>query len=86
MEFVQKDQHLICNFFTNIFSRLYLNNNMIADVGRGTFAAITRIGTIDLARNELQKIDYQMFASLNYIEVTNHIVPPFQILSKSFFL
>lgn len=56
--------------YPNVFSRLYLSDNLIADVGRGTFSAITRIGTIDLARNELQKIDYQMFAQLNYIEVS----------------
>lgn len=49
--------------------RLYLRENMINDVGRGTFSAITRIGTIDLAKNQLKKVDYQMFAQLNYIEV-----------------
>lgn len=52
-----------------LFRRLYLSDNLISDVGRGTFSAITRIGTIDLSRNQLSKIDYQMFASLNYIEV-----------------
>lgn len=49
--------------------RLYLSDNLISDVGRGTFAAVTRIGTIDLARNQLKKIDFQMFAQLNYVEV-----------------
>lgn len=49
--------------------RLYLNDNMISDVGRGTFSSINRIGTIDLARNQIKKVDYQMFAQLNYVEV-----------------
>lgn len=52
-----------------ISRRLYLSDNLINDVGRGTFSAVTRIGTIDLARNQLKKVDYQMFAQLNYIEV-----------------
>ena len=51
------------------YRRLYLNDNKISDIGRATFGSITRIGTIDLARNEITKIDYQMFAQLNYIEV-----------------
>lgn len=49
--------------------RLYLNDNEITDVGRGTFGSVTRIGTIDLARNLLKKVDYQMFFQLNYVEV-----------------
>lgn len=49
--------------------RLYLNDNNITEIGRGTFGSITRIGTIDLARNQIKKIDYQMFALLNYVEV-----------------
>lgn len=51
--------------------RLFLNDNQISDIGRGTFGAITRIGTINLARNVIPKVDYQMFAQLNYIEVLN---------------
>lgn len=54
---------------SSIFRRLYLSDNAITDVGRGTFGSITRIGTIDLARNQLKKIEYQMFAQLNYVEV-----------------
>lgn len=49
---------------------MYLSDNLITDVGRGTFSSITRIGTIDLARNQIKKIDYQMFAQLNYVEVS----------------
>jgi hypothetical protein len=46
-----------------------MSDNAITDVGRGTFGSVSRIGTIDLARNQLKKIEYQMFAQLNYIEV-----------------
>lgn len=49
--------------------RLYLSDNLITDIGRSTFGAVTRIGTIDLARNFIKKIDYQMFFQLNFIEV-----------------
>lgn len=49
--------------------RLYLSDNVISDVGRGTFGGVTRIGTIDLARNFIKKIDYQMFFQLTLIEV-----------------
>lgn len=49
--------------------RLFLSNNLISDVGRGTFGSLQRIGTIDLARNFIKKIDYQMFFQLNFIEV-----------------
>lgn len=49
--------------------RLYLSDNIISDVNRGTFANIRRIGTIDIARNLITKIDFEMFAQLNYIEV-----------------
>lgn len=52
------------------YRRLFLNDNQISDIGRGTFGAITRIGTINLARNAIPKVDYQMFAQLNYIEVS----------------
>jgi hypothetical protein len=47
---------------------------MISDIGRSTFGAVTRIGTIDLARNLLKKIDYQMFYQLNYVEVSIQIL------------
>lgn len=50
--------------------RLYLSDNRITDVARGTFASVSRIGTIDLARNQLKKIDYQMFHQLQYVEVS----------------
>lgn len=50
--------------------RLYLADNVIGDVGRGTFGYLKRIGTIDLARNQIKKIDYQMFYDLNFIEVS----------------
>ena len=30
-----------------------------------------RIGTIDLARNKLTKVDFQMFSDLRYTEVIN---------------
>lgn len=49
--------------------RLFLADNAITEVGRGTFGSLKRIGTIDLARNFLKKIDYQMFYDLNYIDV-----------------
>lgn len=49
--------------------RVYLSDNLISEVGRGTFSAVTRIGTIDLARNQIKKVDYQMFSQLNYVEV-----------------
>lgn len=49
--------------------RLFLSDNVISDVGRGTFSSLKRIGTIDLARNLIRKIDYQMFYQLNFIEV-----------------
>lgn len=52
-----------------LYRRLYLSDNLISDVGRGTFSSINRIGTIDLARNQIKKVDYQMFAQLNYVEV-----------------
>lgn len=51
--------------------RLYLADNIISDVGRGTFGSLKRIGTIDLARNQIRKIDYQMFYDLNFIDVRN---------------
>jgi hypothetical protein len=35
---------------------------MIEEVGRGAFTSLARIGTIDLARNKLTKVDFQMFA------------------------
>lgn len=47
-----------------------MSDNRISDVGRGTFGSVARIGTIDLARNALKKIEYQMFSQLNYIEVS----------------
>lgn len=49
--------------------RLYLSDNEISQVDRGTFSSMTRIGTIDLARNRLKIIDYQMFSGQNYVEV-----------------
>lgn len=49
--------------------RLYLSDNEISLVDRGTFSSMTRIGTIDLARNRLKIIDYQMFSGQNYVEV-----------------
>lgn len=52
--------------------RLYLSDNLIADIGRGTFGSVTRIGTIDLARNFIKKIDYQMFFQLNFVEVSGY--------------
>lgn len=53
--------------------RVYLADNEISDIGRGTFGSLKRIGTIDLARNKLKKIDYQMFFDLNFIEVKKNI-------------
>lgn len=61
-------------FHSYPFRRLFLNDNQVSDIGRGTFGAITRIGTINLARNAIPKVDYQMFAQLNYIEVSSHRV------------
>jgi hypothetical protein len=49
--------------------RLYFSDNQITDVGRGTFGSVTRVGTVDLARNFIKKIDYQMFNQLQYVEV-----------------
>ncbi|CAG7828903.1 unnamed protein product [Allacma fusca] len=52
--------------------RLFLSDNQIADVGRGAFGSIrNRIGTIDLARNRLKVIDYQMFHELLQPDVIN---------------
>ena len=48
--------------------RLFLSDNHISDIGRGTFGAVSRIGTIALARNRLTKIDFQMFHELNLCE------------------
>lgn len=45
-------------------------DNEISEVGRDTFGAISRIGIIDLARNKINKIDYQMFSKLQYAEVS----------------
>ena len=50
--------------------RLYLADNEIREVGRGTFKSVSRIGTIDLARNKIKTIDFQMFHELQYVEVT----------------
>lgn len=50
--------------------RLYLSDNLINDVGRSTFESVTKIATIDLARNQIKKIDYQMFSQLKFAEVT----------------
>lgn len=50
-----------------------MSDNRISDVGRGTFGSVARIGTIDLARNALKKVEFQMFTQLNYIEVINEI-------------
>ena len=33
-----------------------------------SFYPLTRIGTIDLARNLLPKVDFQMFADLRFID------------------
>lgn len=52
-----------------LMRRLYLSNNRISEVGRGTFEPMSRIGTIDLAKNMIRKIDYQMFNGLNFVEV-----------------
>lgn len=56
--------------------RLHLADNLISDVGRGTFGGITRVGTIDLARNKLKKVDYQMFQQLQYCEVRRCLLVP----------
>jgi Leucine-rich repeat (LRR) protein len=56
--------------------RLYLSDNAIADVSRGTFGSLTQVGTIDLARNFLKKIDYQMFFQLKFIDVSGCFDPP----------
>jgi hypothetical protein len=47
-------------------------DNEITDIGRGTFKSVSRIGTIDLARNKIKAIDFQMFHELQYVEVNNH--------------
>lgn len=64
--------------------RLLFRDNEISDVGRGTFGSVTRIGTIDLGRNKIKKIDYQMFFQLNYVElidVSENLVTEIQKLS-----
>lgn len=48
--------------------RLYLSDNQIGDVGRGAFNSLQRIKTIDLARNQLKMVDYQMFMKLPFAE------------------
>lgn len=52
-----------------LIRRLFLSDNNITDIGRGTFDTLGRIGTIDLARNQIKKIDFQMFNKLRYVEV-----------------
>ncbi|XP_039748170.1 chaoptin isoform X2 [Pararge aegeria] len=59
------------NLLPDIPRRLYLQDNEISDVGRGTFTAVTRIGTVDLARNKITKVDYQMFQAVKYAEIIN---------------
>lgn len=54
--------------------RLYLSDNEINEIGRGTFNSINRIGTIDLARNRIKKIDFQMFNQLQYAEVKKSLL------------
>jgi hypothetical protein len=54
--------------------RLYLSSNRIFDVGRGTFGTMTRIGTIDLSKNMIKKIDYEMFSQLHYAEVDFYFI------------
>lgn len=54
--------------------RLYFSDNQIADVGRGTFGSVTRVGTVDLARNFIKKIDFQMFHQLQYVEVPHSVL------------
>lgn len=39
----------------------------------GTFASVTRIGTVDLARNQITAVHYQMFQQSKYAEVRIHI-------------
>lgn len=53
--------------------RLYFSDNNITEVGRGTFGSVTRVGTVDLARNFIKKIDFQMFNQLQYVEVPNSV-------------
>ena len=55
------------------FRRLYLQDNQITEVGVGTFSAVTRIGTIDLARNKITKVHYQMFQQVKYAEVSMEV-------------
>ena len=62
--------------------RLYLSDNQINDVGRGTFGPVTRIGTIDLARNFIKKIDFQMFNQLQFAEVCAVIFCLYKYLKK----
>lgn len=62
--------------------RLYLSDNQINDVGRGTFGPVTRIGTIDLARNFIKKIDFQMFNQLQLAEVCAVIFCSYKYLKK----
>lgn len=57
--------------------RLYLSDNEISQVDRGTFSSMTRIGTIDLARNRMKIIDYQMFSGQNYVEVCIDMIDVF---------
>lgn len=61
--------------------RLFLSDNLIGEIGRGTFGAVSRIGTIDLARNRLTKIDFQMFYELNlceHIDVSDNLITEIQ--------
>lgn len=60
--------------------RIYLSDNKISDVARGTFGTLTRVGTIDLARNLLTKVDYQMFYQLNYLEVSRLVLVTFVLI------
>lgn len=67
-----KLQKLDSNSFRGmrLIRRLLLSDNNITDVGRGTFDSLGRIGTIDLARNRIKRIDFQMFNRLQYVEVS----------------
>ena len=51
--------------------RLYMSNNQINRIGRGSFKGISRVGTIDLAGNQLSTVETGMFADLRFIDTIN---------------
>jgi Leucine-rich repeat (LRR) protein len=63
-----------------LLRRLLINDNEITHVERGTFEAVSRIGTIDLSGNRITKIDYQMFNELRNVEVDFTMMATYSVI------